>query len=88
MAICLHVGMTGVLFSMGMLIGLDRLWIPKYFLYGPMQKCSLIQSNLPTLQMGEVKPKTQTGQERAGYAPKVQEAGEDFTIQPSSVDTC
>lgn len=39
-----------------------------------MQKCSLIQSNLPTLQMGKVKPRTQTGQERTGHGPELQEA--------------
>lgn len=83
MAACLHVSMTVFLFSMGMLISLDRLWSPKYFLSGPMQKCSLTQSKLPTLQMGKVEPKTQTGQERTGHAPQVQEAGEDFTIQPA-----
>lgn len=83
MAACLHVDVTGFLFAMEMLISLDRLRSPKYLFSGPMQKCSLTQSNLPTVQMGKGKPKTQTGQERAEHAPWVQEAGEDFTTHPA-----
>lgn len=83
MAACLHVDVTGFLFAMEMLISLDRLWSPKYLFSGPMQKCSLTQSNLPTGQMGKGKPKTQTGQERAEHAPWVQEVGEDFTTHPA-----